>query len=1015
MCSRKRFLVSMMLSIVLVNVGWSMEMATNFWNIQWGNTWHDYFAEGVDWSTTTNPWRQDFLSDMAPYTALRFMDFVPTNNSTVRYWSERIGKTANHYATGGVAYEWQIDLCNRVGADIWITVPHLTVEDYEANPSSNYWVSLANLIKQQLDPDLDVIVEYSNETWNNQFTQGTYCANRGVAMGFDPDGYSASFHFHVYAALRLHKVFQDVFTDQPWRVRTVIAGQAGSGWQGDKNWGTYCQILALQNPSINPWGLVPDFYSVAPYAGGGLNGASATIQSEWTASVAQSVAAIQAPINTMAQHYTTILPICLYECGQHILNNSDVFARNPLSYDMYTEYLNAIDDNVVFAAHYNHTGTWASGGAWGAKESTWQSLADAHKYRALRDYAYSQTTDPPEHADFPSPTNGATDVIVTTVLSWAGGAGTASHDVYFGTNATPGPGEFQGNQPSISFDPGPLANSTTYYWRIDEVNPHGTTTGLVWSFTTESPTIRINPIADASSQSGDCDTTNLSFSQWNYAFIKFDLSTIFPPIVSAKLRLRYESSQPLTIIVSDATTDDWTECVSTPSGPGGTVMDSNYAPGAGWYEFDVNSYVEAEAAGDDVITFTVTSDYGGWTSLGAREGPNPPELAIVQLNPPPGLPSNPSPANGAAGVSTDAELYWTAGADATSHDVYFGTASPPPFLQNRTETSFAPGPLSAGTTYYWRIDERNDYGVTTGVTWSFATAFAPVAPTNPSPANGATNVNRNSNLSWTPGAHTTSYDVYLGTAAPPAFVRNQTSNQFEPGTMAANTLYYWRIDARNDADLMTTGTQWSFTTGIDEGDGLVGIYYDNNDFTNHKFTRVDPRVSFSWGAGSPDAAIGPDTFSVRWVGLLQPRYSETYTFTTYTSDGVRLWVDANLIIDKWFDQEPMGAWSGTAELQAGEKYDIQMDYYENVGGAMAYLRWSSASQAEETIPQGRLFSVWPEGDLNRDYFVDCDDFDIFADQWLTTPDCNDPNCADLDGSNNVDFADLALLGQNFGL
>jgi hypothetical protein len=92
-----------------------------------------------------------------------------------------------------------------------------------------------------------------------------------------------------------------------------------------------------------------------------------------------------------------------------------------------------------------------------------------------------------------------------------------------------------------------------------------------------------------------------------------------------------------------------------------------------------------------------------------------------------------------------------------------------------------------------------------------------------------------------------------------------------------------------------------------------------------------------------------------------------------------------------------------------------MDYYENTDSAMAYLRWSSASQAGQTIPTGRLFTVWPECDLNQDYLVDRNDIDIFADQWLTAPDCNNPDCADIDGSGTVDFTDFASFGVNFGL
>jgi hypothetical protein len=100
--------------------------------------------------------------------------------------------------------------------------------------------------------------------------------------------------------------------------------------------------------------------------------------------------------------------------------------------------------------------------------------------------------------------------------------------------------------------------------------------------------------------------------------------------------------------------------------------------------------------------------------------------------------------------------------------------------------------------------------------------------------------------------------------------------------------------------------------------------------------------------------MGADSFSVRWIGQVEPLYSETYTFYTNTDDGVRLWVDGQLIVDHWVDQSPT-EWSGTIALSAGIQYDIEMEYYENGGGAVAELRWSSASQAKEIIPQGQLY------------------------------------------------------------
>jgi predicted outer membrane repeat protein len=88
--------------------------------------------------------------------------------------------------------------------------------------------------------------------------------------------------------------------------------------------------------------------------------------------------------------------------------------------------------------------------------------------------------------------------------------------------------------------------------------------------------------------------------------------------------------------------------------------------------------------------------------------------------------SNPNPPdNGPAPVSTTADLSWTAGAHATSHDVYFGTSSPGIFQGNQSGTTFDPGEMAAGTKYYWRIDEVGPYGTTTGTIWSFTTLSVP--------------------------------------------------------------------------------------------------------------------------------------------------------------------------------------------------------------------------------------------------------------------------------------------------
>jgi hypothetical protein len=93
----------------------------------------------------------------------------------------------------------------------------------------------------------------------------------------------------------------------------------------------------------------------------------------------------------------------------------------------------------------------------------------------------------------------------------------------------------------------------------------------------------------------------------------------------------------------------------------------------------------------------------------------------TKIPPLPGPASIPTPADGAIGISTTADLSWTAGSDAISYDVYFGTSSPPAFQGNQTDTTFDPGTMGTATTHYWRIDAVNDWGKTIGSNWSFRT------------------------------------------------------------------------------------------------------------------------------------------------------------------------------------------------------------------------------------------------------------------------------------------------------
>jgi hypothetical protein len=142
--------------------------------------------------------------------------------------------------------------------------------------------------------------------------------------------------------------------------------------------------------------------------------------------------------------------------------------------------------------------------------------------------------------------------------------------------------------------------------------------------------------------------------------------------------------------------------------------------------------------------------------------------------------------------------------------------------------------------------------------------------------------------------------------------------------------------------------------------GLVGAYFSNQlmTFTNPPtLVRTDAMVNFDWTSGSPDPGISTNSFTVLWTGAVQPQFSETYTFYTATDDGVRLWVNGQLLIDQWVNQAAT-EWSGTIALSAGQNYPVTMEYFENSGDASAQLSWSSASTPKAVVPQNRLIPTY---------------------------------------------------------
>ncbi len=333
---------------------------------------------------------------------------------------------------------------------------------------------------------------------------------------------------------------------------------------------------------------------------------------------------------------------------------------------------------------------------------------------------------------------------------------------------------------------------------------------------------------------------------------------------------------------------------------------------------------------------------------------------------PPAPPAAPSGLSASTVSSSQINLSWTDNAsDETGFKIERKLGAGGTWSQiamvGANATSYQNMGLSASTTYYYRVRAYNGDGDSSYSNEANATTQAP-PPTPPAAPSGLTASAVSSsqiNLSWTDNASDeTGFKIERklgagGTWSQIAAVGANVTTYNNTG-LSPTTTYDYRVRATNSAGDSAYSNEANATTPAPPGGpGLTGEYYDNVDFTGYVLTRTDAQVNFNWGTGSPDAGVGADTFSVRWTGRVQAEYSEVYTFYTNTDDGVRLWVNGELLVDQWVNQSAT-EYSGSLSLTAGEYYTIQMDYYENTGNAVAQLSWESASTPKGLIPQAQF-------------------------------------------------------------
>ncbi|MBN2129771.1 MAG: hypothetical protein JW741_09755 [Sedimentisphaerales bacterium] len=367
--------------------------------------------------------------------------------------------------------------------------------------------------------------------------------------------------------------------------------------------------------------------------------------------------------------------------------------------------------------------------------------------------------------------------------------------------------------------------------------------------------------------------------------------------------------------------------------------------------------------------------------------------------PPPQLEAyGPIPADGTTGVVSPL-LQWTAGDTTVGHRVYLGTG------EELTEADLvaplhpvalyfhAPG-LVPGAAYRWRVDEVDATGaVHTGAVWSFTAA--PLTAFEPAPPPGAKFQDADVDLAWTGGANALTHDVYFSTsedevanAAQAAFQGNQFDTGFDPGTLALDTTYYWRVDEIDTAGVRHVGAVWSFTTTIPGLGGVAREIWENIAGTDLDALRNDPRFpaapTVSDELADFDSPDYGDNYGGRLQAWLHVPVAGPYTFWVAGDDNTELYLgagpDSAALIAEVPGWTGAQAWDTVPEqqsvpisLEAG-RYYIAALWKEGGGGDHCSAAWQGPAVPQRTLIGGSYLkafeAAWAAGEDPQDGAVD---------------------------------------------
>ena len=251
------------------------------------------------------------------------------------------------------------------------------------------------------------------------------------------------------------------------------------------------------------------------------------------------------------------------------------------------------------------------------------------------------------------------------------------------------------------------------------------------------------------------------------------------------------------------------------------------------------------------------------------------------------------------------------------------------------------------TTVYTLTASNTAGGVTASTTVTVTGQQDTQPPTAPTLISAVARSSSQVDLSWTASTDNVGVAGYQ-IIRNGSLLTSVSNSPYSDLSATPNTTYSYSVRAYDAAgNFSVTSNSMTLTTPVPPVTGgacpapasgaFTGCYYNNLTLTgNPALVRTDSQINFDWGTGSPAPTIAPNAFSTRWQGYFT-FVQATYAFTATASDGMRVYVDGSLVLDRWRDQAAT-MYTIVQTLSAGSHL-ITVEYYESTGWPTAHLTW----------------------------------------------------------------------------